>query len=186
VRAAKAAGRLIGRNKLATVIAAVAAVAIVVAVLAAGGGPAPAARNADPSAPNFTVAVLGASGQHVTLNRQYRSKPVIVNFWASWCDPCQRETPLLARWYKQQHGAVNLIGLDENDSAASALKFAKAKGVSYPLGFDPQVQVADAFGVEGAGIPQTFFLDARHRIVDHIYGALTAADLARGLRQMKE
>jgi cytochrome c biogenesis protein CcmG, thiol:disulfide interchange protein DsbE len=186
VRAAKAAGRLIGRNRLATAIAAMFAAAIVVAVLAAGGGGAPAAKHANPPAPDFTVAVLGATGQHVTLSRQYADKPVIVNFWASWCDPCQRETPLLARWYKQQHGAVNLIGLDENDSAASALKFAKAKGVTYPLGFDPKIQVADAYGVEGAGIPQTFFLDARHRIVDHVYGALTAADLARGLQLMKE
>jgi cytochrome c biogenesis protein CcmG, thiol:disulfide interchange protein DsbE len=186
VHTVKAAGRLIVRNKLVTGIAALFAAAIVVAVLAAGGGPAPAAGHADPSAPDFTVAVLGASGQHITLSRQYRDKPVIVNFWASWCPPCQRETPLLARWYKQQHGTVNLIGLDENDSAATALKFAKAKDVTYPLGFDPRVQVAGAYGVDGAGIPQTFFLDARHRIVYHIYGALTAADLARGLQLMKE
>jgi thiol-disulfide isomerase/thioredoxin len=185
VRAARAAGRLIARNKLAAVIAAVFVAAIVVAVVAAGGGPAPAAKQANPPARDFTVAALAAPGQHVTLSRQYKDKPVIVNFWASWCTPCQRETPLLARWYKQQHGTVNLIGLDENDSAASALKFAKAKGVTYPLGFDPQIQVADAYGVEGAGIPQTFFLDAGHRIVDHVYGALTAADLARGLLLMK-
>jgi cytochrome c biogenesis protein CcmG, thiol:disulfide interchange protein DsbE len=190
VRAAKIVKKavlLIGRNKLMAGITAAFAVAIIAAVVAAGSGPAPAAaKHADPAAPNFTVAVLGAPGQHITLSRQYRDKPVIVNFWASWCDPCQRETPLLARWYKQQHGTVNLIGLDENDSAASALKFAKAKGVTYTLGFDPQIQVANAYGVAGAGIPQTFFLDAQHRVVDHIYGALTTADLTRGLRLMKE
>lgn len=185
-KTARTAGRLVSRNKLVAGITAAFAVAIIVAVVAAGGGSAPAAaKHADPAVPDFTVSVLGAPGQHVTLSRQYRDKPVIVNFWASWCDPCQRETPLLARWYKQQHGAVNLIGLDENDSAASALKFAKAKGVTYALGFDPQVQVASAYGVASAGIPQTFFLDAQHRVVDRVYGALTVADLTRGLRLMK-
>ena len=176
-------GRLIRRNKLIAGITAVFAAAIVVAVVVAGSGSAPAAKHDDPPAANFTVAVLGIPGQHITLNSQYKDKPVIVNFWASWCEPCQRETPLLARWYKQ-HGTVNLLGLDENDSAASALKFAKSKGVTYPLGFDPQVKVADAYGVEGAGIPQTFFLDARHRVVNHVYGALTTASLARGVRLM--
>ncbi|HEX6451347.1 MAG TPA: TlpA disulfide reductase family protein [Trebonia sp.] len=186
-KTAKAAVRLISRNKLLAGITAAFVVAIIAAVVAAGGGPAPAAaKHANPAVPNFTVAVLGVPSQHITLSRQYRDKPVIVNFWASWCDPCQRETPLLARWYKQQHGTVNLIGLDENDSAASALKFAKAKGVTYTLGFDPQVQVASAYGVAGAGIPQTFFLDARHRVVDRVYGALTTGDLTRGLRLMKE
>ena len=181
-RAAAAVKRLTSRNRLAAVIVAVFAVAVAAVVVTAGGGRAPAAKHNTPAAPDFTVAVLGSPGQHITLSRQYAGQAVIVNFWASWCDPCQRETPLLARWYSSQHGAVNLIGLDENDSAASALKFAKAKGVTYSLGFDPQVQVADAYGVAGAGIPQTFFLNARHQVVDHVYGALTTASLDRGLR----
>lgn len=185
MRAAKAAGRLIARNKLATAIAAAFAVAII-AVSAAASGSAPAAKHRDPVAPDFTVAALGAKGGRVALSGQYTGQPVIVNFWASWCDPCQRETPLLARWYKQQHGAVNLVGLDENDTAASALRFARAKGVTYPLGFDPHVRVARAYGVAGAGIPQTFFLDAGHHVVDRVYGALTMPDLARGLRLMKK
>jgi cytochrome c biogenesis protein CcmG/thiol:disulfide interchange protein DsbE len=164
----------------------------VVVVSSAGSG-APPARQASPMAPDFTVALLsqqapgqhspGQSGQHVTLSARYRNKPVIVNFWASWCDPCQQETPLLAGWHRR-HPAVNLIGIDENDSAASAEKFAKAKGVTYLLGFDPRITVASAFGVQGAGIPQTFFLNARHQIVDRAYGALTEAGLNRGLRLM--
>lgn len=79
---------------------------------------------------------------------------------------------------------MNLIGLDENDTTANALKFARAKDVTYPIGFDPQIQVGDAYGVEGAGIPQTFFLNGQHRIVDHIYGAVTKADLTKGLQLM--
>ncbi|MBO0819552.1 MAG: TlpA family protein disulfide reductase [Nocardiopsaceae bacterium] len=183
-RAARVMWRFIARNKLATIITAVFVVFVIVVVANAGGAPAPAARH-DPPAADFTVPALGStgtsSGKTITLSRQYAGQPVIVNFWASWCQPCQRETPLLASWYREQHGSVNLIGLDENDSAASALKFARAKGVTYPLGFDPKVRVADAYGVSGAGIPQTFFLDKSHRVVDHIYGPLTTADLDRGL-----
>jgi cytochrome c biogenesis protein CcmG/thiol:disulfide interchange protein DsbE len=132
-------------------------------------------------AAGFTLSALGKPGQQVSLS-QYQGKPVIINFWASWCAPCQQETPLLASWYKQQHGHVVLLGLDENDTTADALKFARAKGVSYPIGFDPQVKVALAYNVDG--LPQTFFLNAQHRIVDHVLGAVTQAELAKGLRLM--
>ena len=73
-------------------------------------------------------------------------------------------------------------GLVFLDTAASALKFAKAKGVSYPIGVDPQLAAANAYGV--TGLPQTFFLNAQHRIVDHVLGAVTSAQLAKGLRLM--
>ena len=107
---------------------------------------------------------------------------MIVNFWASWCDPCAKETPLLASWYKRQHGHVVLLGLDENDRTANALKFVRAKGVTYPIGFDPTVTVAGKYGVNG--LPQTFFLNAKHQIVDHVLGAVTEAELATGVRLM--
>ena len=134
------------------------------------------------SMPAFTLAALGQPGRQVSLS-QYAGQPVIVNFWASWCEPCQQETPLLANWYDRQHGHVVIVGLDENDTAASALQFAKAKGVSYPIGVDPQLAAANAYGV--TGLPQTFFLNAQHRIVDHVLGAVTQADLDKGLRLMQ-
>jgi cytochrome c biogenesis protein CcmG, thiol:disulfide interchange protein DsbE len=157
-------------------------VAFVAIIVTADSGPgASKAAPPDPVAANFTVSVLGDSAKKISLS-QYKDKPVILNFWASWCPPCQKETPLLAQWYKDQHGSVNLIGLDENDTTANALKFTRAKGVTYPVGFDPQVQVANAYSIED--LPQTFFLNAQHRVVDHVYGALTTADLAKGMRLM--
>jgi AhpC/TSA family len=77
---------------------------------------------------------------------------------------------------------VTLIGLDENDTSAAALKFARAKGVSYPLGFDPQTLAASAYNV--VALPQTFFLNAQHRIVARVYGGVTAADLTKDLKLM--
>lgn len=170
--------RLIGRHRVISSVVALFAAAVIAVSLATTGSAAP---QSDPAAPGFTLAALGQPGKKVSLS-QYQGKPVVINFWASWCEPCQKETPLLASWYRQQHGRVVLLGLDENDSAANALDFARAKGVSYPIGFDPNVTVASGYGVDG--LPQTFFLNAQHRIVDHVLGAVTEAELAKGLSLM--
>lgn len=177
--AGRRAGRLAGRHKLITAAVAVFVLAAIAVSLATSGGGGPRAL---PVAPGFTLTALGDPGRHITLS-QYQGKPLIVNFWASWCEPCQRETPLLASWYKQRGGHVIIVGLDENDNAASALKFAQAKGVSYPIGVDPGLAAAGAYDV--TGLPQTFFLNAQHRIVDRVYGAVTQADLAKGVRLME-
>jgi hypothetical protein len=90
---------------------------------------------------------------------------------------------LLASWYKQQHGRVALLGLDENDTTAKALAFAHAKGVTFTLGFDPLMNVAGAYNLDA--LPQTYFLNAQHRIVEHVLGQMTKADLAEGVRLME-
>jgi cytochrome c biogenesis protein CcmG/thiol:disulfide interchange protein DsbE len=170
--------RLAKRHKvISTAVVVFIAMVIAVSVTTGPGGAA-----SHRAAPAFTLPALGEPGRPVSLS-QYAGQPVIVNFWASWCEPCQQETPLLASWYTRQHGHVIIVGLDENDTAASALQFAKAKGVSYPIGVDPQLAAANAYGV--TGLPQTFFLNAQHRIVDHVLGAVTQADLDKGLRLMQ-
>ena len=179
-KAGRQAGRLAWRHKVITATVAVFAVAAIVVSLVTSGSAGSSAAS-QPPAPAFTLTALGDPGQHISLS-QYQGKPLIVNFWASWCDPCQRETPLLASWYKQQHGHVIIVGLDENDNTANALKFAHAKGVTYPVGVDPVLAAANAYGV--VALPQTFFLNAQHRIVDRVYGAVTQADLAKGVRLM--
>ena len=157
-------------------IAVFAAAIIAVSLLTSSSSAAPPA----PAAPGFKVAALGGAGS-VSLS-QFEGKPVIVNFWASWCGPCQQETPLLASWYKQEQGRIALVGLDENDTTAKALAFAHAKGVTYTLGFDPQLTVTGPYDV--SGLPQTFFLNAKHRIVEHVLGSLTKANLAQGVALM--
>jgi cytochrome c biogenesis protein CcmG, thiol:disulfide interchange protein DsbE len=144
----------------------------------AGSGSAQAARPADPAAPAFSLTVLGHSGQQLSLG-DYSGKPLIVNFFASWCGPCQQETPLLAKFYRAEHGKVALVGLDENDVLGHALSFTRAEGVTYPVGWDPRFSAASAYGVNA--LPQTFFLNARHRIVGHIFGAVTLTDLSKGI-----
>ena len=167
------------RHKIASGLIAVCVAASLVAIgLVASGSGAPAGAVPDPAAPAFSLPVLGNSGQKVSLS-DYAGRPLIVNFFASWCEPCQQETPLLATFYRTEHGRVAIVGLDENDVLGSATSFTHKEGVSYPVGFDPGVIAASAYGV--AGLPQTFFLNAKHRIVDRVFGAVTRADINRGI-----
>ncbi len=136
------------------------------------------ARAAVVAAPAFSLPALGHSGQQVALSG-YPGQPLIVNFFASWCDPCKTETPLLARFYRAEKGKVALVGLDENDVIGNATSFTRADGVSYPVGWDPQFSVASAYGVNA--LPQTFFLNARHQIVDRVFGAVTLTELHKGI-----
>jgi thiol-disulfide isomerase/thioredoxin len=176
--AARWTTRMAGRHKVVSGSIAVFAAAIIAVSLATSSS---VAAPPAPVAPGFSVAALGAAG-NVSLS-QYRDKPVVLNFWATWCDICVSETPLLASWYKQEHGKIALLGLDENDpSTAKALAFARAKGVTYRLGFDPLMNVAGAYDIDG--LPQTYFLNAQHRIVEHVLGAMTKADLSEGVRLM--
>jgi cytochrome c biogenesis protein CcmG, thiol:disulfide interchange protein DsbE len=170
------------RHKLASGIVAICVAASLAAIGWAGtthaSSPGHAAAAADPAAPAFSFPVLGHSGQRVTLS-DYAGKPLIVNFFASWCVDCKTETPLLATFYRTEHGKIALVGLDESDVVGNALSFTRAHGVTYPVGWDPGFIAASAYGV--AAIPQTFFLNARHRIVDRIFGAVTLAELEKGI-----
>ena len=177
--AAREVWRAAVRHKIASGLVALCVAASLVALaLVASGSAGPAGAASDPAAPTFSLPVLGHSGQQVSL-ADYSGRPLIVNFFASWCEPCQQETPLLARFYRTEHGKVAIVGLDENDVLGSALTFTHHEGVSYPVGFDPAVIAASAYGV--AGLPQTFFLNAKHRIVDRVFGAVTLADINHGI-----
>jgi cytochrome c biogenesis protein CcmG, thiol:disulfide interchange protein DsbE len=130
------------------------------------------------AASTFSLPALGHSGQQVALSG-YRGQPLIVNFFASWCEPCQKETPLLAKFYRSEKGKVALVGLDENDVVGNATTFTRAQRVSYPVGWDPAGTAATSYGVNA--LPQTLFLNARHQVVDRVFGAVTLADLHKGI-----
>jgi cytochrome c biogenesis protein CcmG/thiol:disulfide interchange protein DsbE len=168
------------RRRRLALTAATAVLAVFVAIVAIGGtSSGPAKPDSDPVAPAFTLALLGHRGGHISL-AGLAGRPVIVNFFASWCEPCQKETPLLARFYRAAHGSITLIGIDANDKASAALRFTHAAGVTYPVGFDPYpMPTTISYGV--SGLPQTFFLDSRHRIVKRIFGAVTEQELRSGV-----
>jgi cytochrome c biogenesis protein CcmG/thiol:disulfide interchange protein DsbE len=155
------------------------AAAALVASIGSADGP---AHTALPAAKGLTLRPLGRTGPELTLN-QYRGRAVVINFFASWCVPCKAETPLLARFFRAHHGQVPIIGVDANDNTATATRFIRAAGVTYPVGSDPAGAAATRYGV--VAIPQTFFLNASHRIVKRVFGAVTLAELNMGLARMR-
>jgi cytochrome c biogenesis protein CcmG/thiol:disulfide interchange protein DsbE len=169
--------------KIAAGSAVAALVVAVVLVLAAAHGPASQAAPPRP-AKSFSLQRLGMPEATVSL-RTYEGQPVMVNFFASWCLPCQRETPLLAGYYEAHAGHVNVVGVDANDQKAAAQSFIAKKGVRYPVGWDPfPASTTTSYGVYA--LPQTFFLNSRHQIIAHVMGALTASVLARDVALMNQ
>jgi cytochrome c biogenesis protein CcmG/thiol:disulfide interchange protein DsbE len=166
-----------GKTAWSVVLAGLVVIAVV-ASLTSG----PAASRRLPAAKNFTLSQLGHPGK-ISL-AGLAGHPVIINFFASWCLPCKRETPLLASYYRQAGGKVMIIGVDSNDEAGAAQQFLSRAGVRYPVASDPfPASVTTSYGVYG--LPQTFFLDSRHRVVKHVLGALSMKQLTAGVALMR-
>jgi cytochrome c biogenesis protein CcmG, thiol:disulfide interchange protein DsbE len=178
-----AAGKRRERRVYALLTLAAVVVAAVISVTAAAAGqtrkPAP-----PPLAKAFSLGQVGRPGGRVTL-AAYAGRPLVLNFFASWCNPCQRETPLLARYYSGMHGHIVVLGIDANDEPAAALRFMRRAGVRYPVGSDPYpARITTSYGVYA--LPQTFFLNAAHRIVAHVVGPLTMRVLTRDVALMEQ
>jgi cytochrome c biogenesis protein CcmG, thiol:disulfide interchange protein DsbE len=174
----------LGRARLAALAAVVVGVVVIVTLSLVGtGGGAP--QHAPPApAKNFSLAMLGHPGQRVSLS-SVAGRPVIVNFFASWCVPCRKETPLLARFFRAGHGNVAVIGIDVNDQTSAALAFVHKTGVTYPVATEP-ASGSTVIAYDLPGLPATFFLDARHRIVKRVYGAVSKAELTSGAALINE
>ena len=167
-------------TKIVGISAALAVIALA-GISLAGNGAASGPRS-PAVARNFSLPALGHPGQRVSL-AAYAGQPVIINFFASWCAPCQRETPTLARFYRQAAGRIMIIGVDSNDQAGPAMRFVRSARVRYPVGADP-LPAATTAGYGVVALPQTFFLDAQHHIVKRIFGAVTAKELSKGVALM--
>lgn len=123
-------------------------------------------------APAFTLRRLEGAGK-VSL-ASYRGKPVVLNFWASWCEPCQSEAPVLsaaAKTYAAQ--GVVFIGIAYQTPTKDGQAFIKQHGISYPCGPDPEGDIVTNFGI--TGIPQTILIDRSGTIVKRFPGQITAA-----------
>ena len=175
---AAAVGRAMRRHKIATGVTAAGLMLAVAAMVIGAPGH---ARSAAPRVPGFTLPALGHPGERVSL-AAYAGRPVVVNFFASWCVPCKKETPLLARFFGTPHGRVVMIGVDVNDTTAAALSFVRKAGVTYPVGVDRTAATAIRFGV--SAIPQTFFLDSGWHVIRRVFGAVTLAELTRNTAEL--
>jgi cytochrome c biogenesis protein CcmG, thiol:disulfide interchange protein DsbE len=110
-----------------------------------------------------------------------RGKPALVNFWASWCGPCEREAPELRRLSRRLGGRGTLVGVDWSDSLAGARDFIRKNRWTFPNLRDGDGVVGNRYGL--SGLPNTFVLDARGRIVKVLRGPQTVDELDAALRE---
>jgi cytochrome c biogenesis protein CcmG/thiol:disulfide interchange protein DsbE len=111
---------------------------------------------------------------------ELRGIPVVLNFWASWCPPCRSEAPLLERmWHSLRQQGVVMLGLNMQDLTGDARDFIREFRISYPNVRDQSDEVAIDWGV--AALPETFFIDARGRVMGHVIGAVSNSQLTAGI-----
>lgn len=119
------------------------------------------------------------TGRHLSATSYAAGTPLVVNVWASWCSPCRRELPLLAR--AARHG-VRVLGIDERDGAGQARSFARSQGATYPSLVDPDGRLLAALRLlPQAGIPSTLVVTPRGRVAARVVGPLTSSALRRAL-----
>lgn len=143
---------------------------IAIEVATDSSDPAPEAAPALPSevlvGPRATLASL-------------RGRPVAVNFWASWCQPCRRESPQLERLYRSLQGRASLVGVDYKDDATSAMQMIRELDLTYPNLRDGSGVVGERYGL--TGLPTTAILDSQGRVVRLLRGPQTAASVRSAL-----
>ena len=109
---------------------------------------------------------------------------MFINFWASWCPPCQAETPDLIKAYKEFGNKVQFIGVNvtAQDSLANASAFVKHYGIDYPVLLDQSNAIANQFQV--SAFPTSFFVNASGTIVLRVEGAVTPQQLTSTLQKI--
>jgi cytochrome c biogenesis protein CcmG/thiol:disulfide interchange protein DsbE len=113
---------------------------------------------------------------------ELRGTPVVLNFWASWCVPCGREAPRLAASATAHQGEVVFLGLDVKDFSDDARKFLRKHKANYVSVREGGSRSYDAYGL--TGLPETYFLDSRGRIVSHVLGEISRAQLESGIETL--
>jgi cytochrome c biogenesis protein CcmG/thiol:disulfide interchange protein DsbE len=143
---------------------------------AAGAGP---VRDAEP-APTLTFARFDGSTASV---EDYRGRPLVLNFWASWCPPCVAEMRDIFEPAHQRYGdRVAFLGAAMQDTREAADRTVTATGVTYDLADDPDGALFRAFG--GLGMPTTVFVSADGLVIGRHTGALTAGQLEQAIEQL--
>ncbi len=135
--------------------------------------------------PDFTV--YTEDGNAVTLYEKL-SKPVVVNFWATWCPPCQSEMPAFDELYKEYGNDIEFMMIDltdgQRDTVESVKAFLSEKDYSFPVYYDTDMNAATTYGV--SSIPMTVFIDENGNMINYKVGAISEDELKAQLEGMAD
>ncbi len=142
-------------------------------------------ENAPSLAPDFTV--LDANGKEVKLS-DFRGKPVVVNFWATWCGYCVKEMPAFEEVYQQMGSDIHFLMINVTDGVQETVDKASAfiadSGYAFPVYYDTQYSATLTYGAYS--LPMTFFFDAEGYAIAQATGAIDKDTLLRGIEMITE
>ena len=127
-------------------------------------------------APDFTM--LDMDGNEVTLS-SFFGKPIVLNFWASWCGPCKMEMPEIQKFYEQYGEEIHFLLVSVDDSVDSAKTFLAGTEYTFPVYFDTTSAGAYTYGA--SSIPLTYFIDAEGNLTAYYMGAMSEGILQQGV-----
>lgn len=157
---------------------------LLIYVLASGFGNDPHAvpfMLAGKKAPAFTMKRLDQEGE-ASLS-DFEGKPIVLNFWATWCAPCKTEQPVLDWAAKKYQGQATFIGIVFEDTEQNTRSFLAQNGAAYVQLYDPKSTVAVDYGV--SGVPETYFINRQGIIVKkYIYPFQTPQEFAQQIEEL--
>ena len=127
-------------------------------------------------APATDFSLTSLDGDKVTLS-SFKGKPVILNFWATWCEPCKYEHEILQRASLNYRDDIVVLGIIYQDDPARAKNYLSSKSNHYPQLIDEKSRVAIDYGV--SGVPESFFIDSAGKIVHKEAGVVTPNTLSK-------
>lgn len=168
--------------KLAFIAVAILLIVVVIGRIGFAGPQVVAAPLKGYRMPPFTLTEY-PSGKTVDTSN-FGGKPIFVNFWASWCPPCNAETPDIVKAYQQYGSKVVFLSVNvtSQDSVAGMKKFVAKYGIRFPVALDKQGEVMNLYRV--LSFPTSFFVNRRGVIVDIADGQLSARELNTELQKI--
>jgi len=130
-------------------------------------------------APDFVAETL--SGDEVHL-RNLRGKPVVLNFWATWCPPCRAEMPMLQEYYTKHAGEYAMVAVNDAEPPEQVKGFIEQQGFTFTVALDPKQAIVGKYRIQG--FPTTFFIDADGVIRYTHVGMLDEDTLQAGLQSI--